>query len=178
MAHQDETEGIPTDPAWLSPAPRPAPRNPLPPVAAEPVAFAQPPVRRARPRGGVGPFGILLTALLAGLVGGLAGGYAVGRDAPRAGGPTVTEALPVLGGDSASAGSSSVSQIARVALPSVVFISVEGDEGSGVGSGFVIREDGYIVTNNHVIEAAAEGEEEITVEFTDGESVPRRGGRR
>ncbi len=33
-----------------------------------------------------------------------------------------------------------------------------------LGSGFVISEDGYIVTNNHVIEGA----DEIQVEFTDG----------
>lgn len=35
---------------------------------------------------------------------------------------------------------------------------------SALGSGFVISEDGYIVTNNHVIEAA----DEITVEFYEG----------
>ncbi len=37
-------------------------------------------------------------------------------------------------------------------------------EGIGLGSGFVIDEEGYIVTNNHVIEDA----NEITVEFYDG----------
>ncbi|PQO21967.1 serine protease [Rhodobacteraceae bacterium WD3A24] len=35
---------------------------------------------------------------------------------------------------------------------------------NALGSGFVISEDGYIVTNNHVIEAA----DEIAVEFQDG----------
>ena len=39
-------------------------------------------------------------------------------------------------------------------LPSVVSISVSTDEGSGVGSGFIISEDGYIVTANHVISSA------------------------
>lgn len=37
----------------------------------------------------------------------------------------------------------------------------------GLGSGFVISEDGLIVTNNHVIEGA----DEIMVEFLDGESL-------
>ena len=36
--------------------------------------------------------------------------------------------------------------------------------GSALGSGFVISEDGYVVTNNHVIEGA----DEIMVEFSDG----------
>ncbi|WP_341234816.1 DegQ family serine endoprotease [uncultured Sulfitobacter sp.] len=38
---------------------------------------------------------------------------------------------------------------------------------SALGSGFVISEDGYVVTNNHVIEGA----DEITVEFFSGEEL-------
>lgn len=39
--------------------------------------------------------------------------------------------------------------------------------GSALGSGFVISEDGYIVTNNHVIESA----DEILIEFFDGDEL-------
>ncbi|SEK92595.1 serine protease Do [Roseivivax marinus] len=39
---------------------------------------------------------------------------------------------------------------------------------SALGSGFVISEDGYVVTNNHVIETA----DEITVEFFSGRELP------
>jgi len=38
---------------------------------------------------------------------------------------------------------------------------------SALGSGFVISEDGYVVTNNHVIESA----DEITIEFFSGEEL-------
>ncbi len=38
---------------------------------------------------------------------------------------------------------------------------------SALGSGFVISEDGFVVTNNHVIEGA----DEIMIEFTDGKNL-------
>ncbi len=40
--------------------------------------------------------------------------------------------------------------------------------GSALGSGFVISGDGYVVTNNHVIESA----DEILIEFFDGKELP------
>lgn len=41
-------------------------------------------------------------------------------------------------------------------------------QSSALGSGFVISEDGYVVTNNHVIEGA----DEILIEFFSGEELP------
>ncbi len=69
----------------------------------------------------------------------------------------------------------SVSQIAEKTQPSVVEITTEvvsngqfmqSYVGSGAGSGVIISEDGYIVTNNHVIEGATK----ITVKTISGES--------
>ena len=43
-------------------------------------------------------------------------------------------------------------------------------ESGALGSGFVVSEDGYIVTNNHVVNNA----DEIYVKFTDGREYPTR----
>jgi putative serine protease PepD len=58
--------------------------------------------------------------------------------------------------------------VAERGLPSVVTIHVQA-RGAGSGSGEVISPDGYILTNNHVISAAANGGS-ITVLFSDGTS--------
>ena len=61
-----------------------------------------------------------------------------------------------------------VAQAASTVGPSAVQIDVLGNDneggGQGVGSGVVYREDGYIVTNNHVVEGAGE----VEVVFADG----------
>ena len=62
------------------------------------------------------------------------------------------------------------SHVAQQGLPSVVTIHVQAGAAGGSGSGEVIRDDGYILTNIHVISAAANGGS-ITVLFNDGQSV-------
>lgn len=52
--------------------------------------------------------------------------------------------------------------------PSVVRIEVEGNHGVGYGSGVVLRSDGTIATNVHVIQSA----DTITVTLNDGRRVP------
>jgi putative serine protease PepD len=63
--------------------------------------------------------------------------------------------------------------VATRGLPSVVKISVQGSGGEGTGSGEVITDDGDILTNNHVISAAANGGT-ISVLFSDGETADAR----
>jgi putative serine protease PepD len=66
-------------------------------------------------------------------------------------------------GSSSSASACSVTSVANKVLPSVVTISVmgptspTGEATGGTGTGEVIRSDGYILTNNHVIATAASG---------------------
>ena len=61
----------------------------------------------------------------------------------------------------------SVEAVAKSVLPSVVKINVKGQQGEGSGSGIIISSDGEILTNNHVVEVAAQGGE-ISVNFNDG----------
>ncbi|GAB3398787.1 hypothetical protein GCM10027568_36280 [Humibacter soli] len=64
-------------------------------------------------------------------------------------------------------GSCDAVRIANEVLPTIVTINVSAPGGNGVGSGEIIRKDGYIVTNNHVISSAANGGD-IAVTFSNG----------
>ncbi len=55
-------------------------------------------------------------------------------------------------------------------LPSVVKIYTTGPRGSGSGSGIILTPQGEILTNNHVVEQAAEGGR-LAVSFNDGSSA-------
>ena len=57
-----------------------------------------------------------------------------------------------------------VAQVASQVGPSVVQVNTE----DGVGSGVIYREDGYVVTNNHVVEGASD----VSVAFADGTTEP------
>jgi putative serine protease PepD len=54
----------------------------------------------------------------------------------------------------------------------VVTIATHGPDGSGTGSGEVIKSDGYILTNNHVISIAAASGGSVEVQFSDGQVEP------
>jgi S1-C subfamily serine protease len=65
-----------------------------------------------------------------------------------------------------------VARVAAQVAPSVVQVNVQAvqmtpfgaQEGEGLGSGVIYREDGYILTNNHVVEGASE----VNIAFADG----------
>lgn len=66
-----------------------------------------------------------------------------------------------------SSGETTVADIVRLTLPSVVSVVVDAGLESGSGSGFVLT-DGYLVTNNHVIDAALANEGRVEVIRSDG----------
>ncbi|KQY23441.1 peptidase S1 [Cellulomonas sp. Root485] len=108
---------------------------------------------------------LVIIALAAGAVGGVVGSRLTEDDhLADAGLP-----LAPVGAGPVERAPGSVAGIAAGVLPSVVSIQVDGPEGSATGSGFVLRGDGYLVTNNHVI-AQADGAASttITVTFVDG----------
>ncbi len=71
------------------------------------------------------------------------------------------------GGSSSSTAVCTVTTVAHDVQPAVVTISANGATGAGTGSGEVIRSDGYILTNNHVISQAADGGS-VEVTFANG----------
>lgn len=110
-----------------------------------------------------------IVALLIGVGGGLLGRY-------------TAEAVPPLNAkkvkievDGGKAPSTDIAKVAQEVAPSVVVIDVRTAGGGGSGSGFVYNELGYIVTNNHVISAAAADKDaKLEVVFADHKRVPAR----
>ncbi len=170
----DDTSPVPG--AWSADRPVPAAPDsspefghtrPLPPFQ-QPASTATTtaPVRRA---------GGLTAAVMAGalLVGGAAGvGGAAWYDAWQGDDSPIssTASGPVKASNAAAAPSGSVEKVAASVLPSVVKINVTGSSGSGSGSGIILRSDGTILTNNHVVSVAGNGGT-ITVNFNDGKTA-------
>jgi putative serine protease PepD len=120
---------------------------------------------RSRPRWV--PWAALGGALV---IGGLAGGFigaAINSSSASTTATTATTAPPNPSALSVCA----VPSVADKVIPSVVTISAQKGTQGGTGSGEVIRSDGYILTNNHVIALAADGGS-IDVQFSDGTTAP------
>ncbi|AQQ14734.1 Periplasmic pH-dependent serine endoprotease DegQ precursor [Corynebacterium glaucum] len=66
----------------------------------------------------------------------------------------------------------SVEKVAAAVLPAVVSIEVIGQRSAAEGSGSIVSSDGYVLTNHHVIESAADNHGEITVTLNDGSRHP------
>lgn len=134
--------------------------------------FAPPPP--AKPAGGFRQW------MTAGLVGGLVGalvatGVFVATDDGADSGTPLRAAPDALVSrpSRAIAESGGVAGLIATVEPAVVAITTGSGPGSGnggAGTGFVITPDGFIVTNNHVVEGASR----ISVAFTNGEEKSAR----
>ena len=130
-----------------------------------------PPVPAQRP-----PASWKVPAAAAGAAALVFGGIGVGvgaalHDGSSASGVPAT--APVSSG-ALSAVPKSYAAIAAKVLPSVVNINVNAATGSDTGSGVVLRADGYILTNNHVIASAVGGQGAVSVTFNDGSTASAR----
>ncbi|WP_286175292.1 trypsin-like peptidase domain-containing protein [Mycobacterium sp. DL99] len=91
----------------------------------------------------------------------------IGKQSPATG------AVPAQPKGSAPAGS--VEQVSAKVLPSVVKLQIETGQGREEGSGIVLSEDGLILTNNHVVAAAARGTGDqgpMAAEASPGDQAP------
>ncbi|MGY1739213.1 MULTISPECIES: S1C family serine protease [unclassified Blastococcus] len=166
-------------PAWSPPTPAPAPSPGLPPSPPTPTWHAAAPAlghpaappagqpHAAQPHPGqpqpvpalaataparrAGRLRIGVAGLVAGaLIGGGAGAGVVAlSDDGGSGGttPVAAQAVTITDPENATA----VTAAAAKATPSVVTVYVSSGSSSGSGSGVVLTDDGYVVTNNHVV---------------------------
>jgi putative serine protease PepD len=114
--------------------------------------------------------GVVALALVTALVGGAVGGV-LGYQVAAGGGQFSVLDSPLPGADASAVPSTAVEEVARRTLPAVVQLRVSSGQRSGAGSGMVLSQDGLILTNNHVIEAAAGGAGKIVVLFQNGRSA-------
>ncbi|SDJ79121.1 S1C family serine protease [Nonomuraea jiangxiensis] len=131
------------------------------------IAMEQPPPPPAPPRparftaGQKAIAGLALAAMAVG--GGVVGAVVATSFQPT---PVATASAPSPVFRSAS-DQLTVAEVAAKVQPTVVMIEGQTGEGSGV----VLSEDGLILTNNHVVEGAAQGGGQMTVKFSDGKTA-------
>lgn len=150
----------------------------------------KPPEPEKKPhKRGIGAAGVIALCLVCALLGGVSGGLiansnqpaeAVVSDEPST--EPLTQTSPAASGSTAAASTSEMSArdiYYNLACEQVVGIQSDFTttnifgmtaSASVSGSGFVISEDGYILTNYHVIEDAYSGGYEIKVVFYNGDS--------
>ncbi|MFR9731003.1 S1C family serine protease [Saccharopolyspora sp. MS10] len=133
------------------------------------------PVQEHRPAGKRNTLVVtaLVGALAIGLIGGGVGGfvgYQLGSSGASSQGTSLEQQQPARSASTAPAGS--VQAVAQKVLPSVVQLQVQSARGSGEGSGIVLSQDGYILTNAHVAEGAGQGR--LTAMFNDNRTASVR----
>ena len=162
-------------PAQVSPwGPRPAPAYGPPTYAPAAPTMPMPLHREEPPKGRVPGWvwpAVASLALLLGLTGGFLG--ALGYDELNDGSSSFDGGLDEVRTQEAApldADNGSIPAVAQALLPSTVQIiaAFEGEDEGATGSGFVLDLEGHVVTNNHVVAAAAQDGGPIKVVDSEG----------
>ncbi len=154
-----------------------------------PPSYTPPQPPKQKKKGGVAKvIAAVLACAVIGTGAGFGGAAIYGLATGRAGGggengavdiyQNTTDPTPVKIHDADGLTPMSLEEINAAYADSCVCITVKGVttsgryqyEFSGAGSGFILSQDGYIVTNNHVVEGA----QEIQVTLNNGESYPAK----
>lgn len=110
--------------------------------------------------------GLAVAALIGGIVGGGVSSLVIANSQPN------TSAAVQQGGAVTLNNTESVTEIsgvASVAMPSVVTLQVQSQSASGSGSGVIYNDEGYIITNAHVVTLdGASSDAQIRVKLSDG----------
>lgn len=131
-------------------------------VYTPPVTFSEQSAGTASPAVKKAIIAGVISGLLAGMIG-FMGASMIGNT------PAPSISLPATSGDTSPRADDSIAGIAQAVLPVVVSIDVSSSQGSGTGSGFIIRStanESFVLTNNHVVDGAG-GSQDITVTFQD-----------
>ncbi len=143
-----------------------------PTASAAPTASMYPPhATPSAPARKLSTTSVVAAIAIAALVGGAGGGVSVwaimANQAPATSSAAPSTPSTITVNDAADA--TRVTAIAASAGPSVVTVSVQGSSAAGTGSGVILTDDGYILTNTHVVTLDGESAHpNISVQSYDG----------